>query len=153
MTRPLGQSMEKTPARHCSAQARVDPIIRLDHGTLARPASRTHGHSVALSSLARFPQAGGSGTRCHGRNHGGHGPVGDVEVRTPSGRINQDWEWELPALLPWPAPDGGAILRATSQMEIWPMAVIGGEASARAKETAPIPIVISDSSDSSNEGV
>ena len=64
-----------------------------------------------------------------------------------------DWEWELLALLPWPAPDGGAILHATSQMEIWPMAIMGGEASARAKDTAPIPIVISDSSDDSDDGV
>ena len=64
-----------------------------------------------------------------------------------------DWEWELPALLPWPAPEGGATLRATSQMDIWPMAVMGGEASARAKDTVPIPIVISDSSDDSDDGV
>ena len=62
-----------------------------------------------------------------------------------------DWEWELPALLPWPAPGVGATLRATSQMEMWPMAVMGGEASARAKGTAPIPIVISDSSDDSDD--
>ena len=62
-----------------------------------------------------------------------------------------DWEWELPAFLPWPTPGGGATLRATSQMEIWPMAVMGGEASARAKDTAPIPIVIS--SDDSDDVV
>ena len=64
-----------------------------------------------------------------------------------------DWEWELPALLPLPAPDGGAILRATSQAEIWPMAVMGGEASARVKERAPITIFISESSDDSDDGV
>ena len=33
------------------------------------------------------------------------------------------------------------------------MAVMGGEASARAKDTAPIPIIISDSSDDSHDGV
>ena len=64
-----------------------------------------------------------------------------------------NWEWELPAVLPWPAPGGGATLRATLQIEIWPKAVMGGEASARVKDTAPIPIVISDSSDSSDDGV
>ena len=33
------------------------------------------------------------------------------------------------------------------------MAVTGGEASPRAKDMAPIPIVISDSSDDSDDGV
>ena len=64
-----------------------------------------------------------------------------------------DWEWELPALLPWPAPGGGATLHATSQMEIWPTAAMGGEPSVRAKDIAPIPIVISDSSDDTDDGV
>ena len=64
-----------------------------------------------------------------------------------------DWECELPALLPWPALGGGATLRATSQMEMWPMAVMGGEASARAKDTAPIPIVMSDLGEDSDHGV
>ena len=64
-----------------------------------------------------------------------------------------DWEWEFPALLPWPAPDGGTIMRTTTNMEIWPMAVMGGEASARAKQTTPIPIVVSDSNDDSDDGI
>ena len=68
-------------------------------------------------------------------------------------RSTGNWEWELPAVLPWQAPGGGATLRATPQMDVWPMAVMGGEASAKAKDTAPIPIVISDSSDDSDEGV
>ena len=102
-TQPLGRGVEKTPTRHCWAQAGLDPTVRLDHSTPARPTSRTHGHSVALSGLARLPQVWGSGTGCHGGNHGSHGPMGKVEVRTPSGRIHHAPN-QLGGGTPCPAP-------------------------------------------------
>ena len=148
--------MEKAPVRHCSTQAGVALTIRLNHRLQHALRIALMGRVWHSATWHAFRRLGAATLAPTGATMAVTARVGRwkferqaAEYATPP----RDWEWELPALLLRPALNGGAILRATSSMEIWPMAVNGGEASARAKETAPIPIVISDFSDDSDDGV
>ena len=134
----------------------MDRTICINHRASKRPTCRTHGHDMALRSMAHGPQARCSGVGCHRGNHG-------LTVRGGRWRSERqaaeyatpplDWELELLALLPWPPPDAGIIMRATTSMQTWPFAVMGDEASAIARQTAPIPIVVSHSTCDSGEGI
>ena len=44
-------------------------------------------------------------------------------------------------------------MHSTTNMQIWPMVVVGGDASTRAGESTPIPIIVSDSSGGSDDGL
>ena len=121
----------------------------------------TWGHARGRRRQRIQQQANSAGfQRCHGccngGSHGRHRMLGQWKSGRQVGKCATpalDREWEFPALLPWPPLDGSTIIHTTTNMEVWPMALMGGEASARASPTAPIPIVMSDSSSDSDDGL